>query len=309
MGTPEFSVPCLEMLINEGYTVKAVISQPDRPKGRGKKVSFLPVKETSLKYGIDVFQPLNVRDGKLEEFIKNLSPDLIITVAYGRILPTSILNIPKYGCINVHASLLPKYRGASPIQYSIINGDEKTGITTMFMDEGMDTGDILLKSEMNITQDMTGGQLHDALSIMGAVLLKDTLIKMQEGTITRIAQNNDEASYVSMLTKDTGHIHWLNNCNSIYNLVRGIDPYPGAYTHYKQEIMKVWKLEMLSERTDEMIPGTVYKVDSKGIYVACKDYGAKIIILQFPSSKRMPVSEYLKGHKIEVGVILGEVKA
>jgi len=305
MGTPEFAIPSLDMLVKEGYEVAAVVTQPDKPKGRGNKMSPPPVKEYALKHGIDVLQPDKVKTEEFTEKIREINPDLLITAAYGKILPKSVLDIPKYGCINVHGSLLPKYRGAAPIQWSIINGEKVTGITTMYTDVGMDTGDMLLKAEMEITEDMTAGELHDKLSVLGAEVLKETLQKLKDGKLERIPQSDAEATYAPMMTKEIGCIDWSKSSREIHNLVRGTNPWPGAYTYYCGNKMRVWVTSVISEDGNETKAGTVLKVGKDGIVVACGFGKLKISEIQFDNSRRMSVEEYICGHKIDEGEILG----
>jgi methionyl-tRNA formyltransferase len=319
MGTPAFAVPCLDMLVKEGYEVAAVVTQPDKPKGRGNKLSTLPIKEYALNQGIEVLQPEKIRTAEFEAKIKDINPDLLVTVAYGKILPKTLLDIPDLGCINVHGSILPKYRGAAPIHWAIINGEKETGITTMYTDIGTDTGDMLLKKFVAITDKMTVGELHDQLSIVGAEVLKDTLIQLQNGNLKRTPQDNTEATYAPMIKKDTGLIGWNKASVDIHNLVRGTNPSPGAYTFYKGERMRIWATEVLNgfqsetkpgcmassaaERNDQ--PGCIMKVDKDGLIISTIDGSIKITEIQFDSSKRMSVEEYIRGHRISEGEILG----
>lgn len=305
MGTPEFAVPSLDMLVNEGYEVAAVVTQSDKPKGRGNKLSAPPVKEYALKRNIKVLQPEKVKTPEFAAELESLKPDLLITVAYGKILPKVVLDIPPLGCINVHGSLLPKYRGAAPIQWSIINGENVTGITTMYTDIGMDTGDMLLKSGIKISDDMTAGELHDKLSILGAQVLKDTLKRLEEGTLERTPQVNEEASYSPMMQKDTGLINWTKSAKEIHNLIRGTNPWPGAYSYYAGERMRVWKTEVSDDSGMGKKPGTIYEVGKDGLIVSTGSGILKILEIQFDSGKRMTVEEYIRGHKIDLGEILG----
>jgi len=301
MGTPEFSVPCLKMLIEEGYEIPAVITQPDKPKGRGKKLCAPPVKEFALSCGINVYQPEKVKTKEFVGLIRSMSPDLIIVVAYGKILSKRVLDIPRLGCINVHASLLPKYRGAAPYQWAIINGEKVTGITTMLMDEGMDTGDILLRREMNIPDDMTAGELHDKLSIMGAEILKETLKKLEMGVLTPVPQNNDEATYASMLNKDMGNIDWTKSARDICNLIRGTNPWPGAYTYLNGCRIRIWKAEIIDNQRTGQQPGAVVDVDKCSLIVECGKGTLKVLELQMDNCRKMFTEEYLCGHKINKG--------
>lgn len=305
MGTPEFAVPSLDMLLKEGYDVVAVVTQPDKPKGRGNKVAFPPVKEYAIEHGINVLQPQKVKTEEFASTIRDINPDLLITAAYGKILPKSVLDIPKYGCINVHGSLLPKYRGAAPIQRSIMDGEKVTGITTMYTDEGMDTGDMLLKGEIEITEDMTAGELHDKLSVLGAEVLKETLVKLKEGVLERIPQQDSEASYAAMMTKDTGLVDWTKSSKEIHNLVRGTNPWPGAFTYYNGDKMKIWVTSVVSESGNNLKPGTICEVGKDGIIVACGTGKLNIKELQFDSCRKMCVDDYICGHKMDEGEILG----
>jgi methionyl-tRNA formyltransferase len=305
MGTPEFAVPSLEMLNNEGYEIAAVVTQPDKPKGRGKKLAAPPVKEFAINHEINVLQPEKVRT---EEFIQKLvfiKPDILITVAYGKILPKAVLDIPQSGCINVHGSLLPKYRGPAPINWSIINGEKKTGITTMYTDIGMDTGDILLKREIEITNDMTARELNDKLSLLGAEVLKETIRTIEIGKLLRIPQNEKDATYAPILKKDLGEINWLKASTDIHNLVRGTIPWPSAYTFYKGERVRIWKTQVINEDLTEYKPGTIIQVSNEGMLVACGKGFLKVKEVQFDSSRRMTVEDYICGHTIDEGEILG----
>jgi methionyl-tRNA formyltransferase len=304
MGTPEFAVPSLDEIICEGHELLAVITQPDRPKGRGKKLTPSPVKEKALEQGIRIFQPPKLKDEGIISEIEKLSPDCIVVVAFGQILPKRVLNIPKFGCVNVHASLLPKYRGAAPINWAIINGERITGVTTMYMDEGLDTGDIILQKEVNI-EDKTAGELHDDIAEVGAKLLRDTLKLVEKGTAPREKQKDSESSYAPMLNKRIGKINWNNSAEDIYNLIRGVIPWPTAFTTYKGEKFKIWKARVLGECGNDK-PGMIVETGKEGISVCTADRLFLIEELQFPNSRRMTVDEYLRGNKIEKEVVLGE---
>ncbi|MDO8685378.1 MAG: methionyl-tRNA formyltransferase [Clostridiales bacterium] len=241
MGTPDFAVPCLDMLYSEGFDIAAVITRADKPKGRGGILTAPPVKLRALELGLMVLQPEKVRTKEFEALVSSFSPDLIITVAYGKILPLSILCIPKSGCINVHASLLPAYRGAAPINHAIINGDNKTGITTMFMDEGMDTGDILIQEDIEIGEEMDAGQLHDALAAMGSSVLRHTLERLEAGTLCRLPQDHSRATSAPPLHRDSGLVDWVKPARAIHNLIRGTRPWPAAYTYHSGIRMKIWQ--------------------------------------------------------------------
>jgi len=306
MGTPDFAVPTLQKLIDEKYEIAAVVTQPDRPRGRGKKTLAPPVKELALQYHIPVYQPEKVKTPEFIDSLQKIHPDLIVVVAFGQILPKAILEMPQYGCINVHASLLPKYRGAAPIQWSIINGEEITGVTTMFMDEGMDTGDILLKKEVKIYPEDTAQELHDRLSVEGASLLIETLKQLQTGQLIRQKQNDQEATYAPMLQKEMGCIDWSKSSKEIINLIRGLSPWPSAYTYYKDQMIKVWKAEEYHEKYDAHVMGEITEIiKDKGIVVKTGDGSLMITEIQAENKKRMSVVDYLRGHKIEKNIVLG----
>jgi methionyl-tRNA formyltransferase len=303
MGTPEFAVPSLERLIDE-FEVEAVLTQPDKPKGRGKKVAMSEVKEAALNHGLTVYQPVNLRkDEVLIKVLKDMKPDFIVVVAYGQILSKEVLDIPKYGCINLHASLLPKYRGAAPINWAIIRGEKMSGNTTMLMDVGLDTGDILLKSEVPITDSMTAGELHDILKEDGAELLVETLRKLAEGKIVRQRQENWDGFYASMLNKEMAAIDWTRSNTEIHNLVRGLNPWPIAYTHYKDSVMKIYSSVVLGSESASKA-GTIADVSKEGIRVSCGQGEIMIKKVQFPGGKPLDVSEYIKGHKIDINEVL-----
>lgn len=304
MGTPDFAVPTLEKLI-ENHDVLLVITQPDKPKGRGKKIMFPPVKEKAIIYNIPVLQPMKVREQQYIEQIRAYEPEVIVVEAFGQILPKEILDIPKYGCINVHASLLPKYRGAGPIQWSIINGETVTGITTMFMGEAIDTGDMLLKSDINIDVDDTYGSLHDKMSLVGADLLIETLKKLELGTLTRIKQNDKDSTYAPILKKEIGHIDWNKSSTSIINLIRGLNPWPSAYTYYESEILKIWKAQVFEECCSSAKSGEIIEIlKDKGIIIKTGDGALIILEIQSQGGKKMSVIDYMRGHHIEVGKTL-----
>lgn len=304
MGTPDFSVPALKSMI-ENYNVQAVFTQPDRPKGRGKKLAFSAVKEVAIENNIPVYQPNKIKNetGMIQK-LKELEPDFIIVVAYGQILSKEILDIPRYACVNLHASLLPKLRGSAPINWAIINGEIVSGNTTMIMDVGIDTGDMLLKQEVEITEDMTAGDLHDILMNSGAKLLVETINKYSKGQIVPEKQNGDLSNYAPMLNKETGKIVWNKSSKEIENLIKGLNPHPLAYTTYKNNTMKIHKAKAISVE-EKRTPGTVLKVDKEGILVACGHGNLLIKEIQFPGKKAMKVEDYLRGNSIELETILG----
>lgn len=303
MGTPDFAVPTLNNLIKE-HEVAAVYTQPDKPKGRGQKMQFSPVKEEAIKYNIPVYQPVKLKnDLEAINRIKDINPDVIVVVAFGQLLPREVLNIPQYGCINVHASLLPELRGAAPINWSIIRGNNKTGVTTMLMNEGLDTGDMLLKSEINIDDNDTYEIIHDKLMNIGAELLIQTLGKIESGSLTPEKQQEEKSSYAPMLTKELGHINWNRESTEVYNLIRGIIPWPVAQTFYKDKMIKIWMAENISSGTHSK-PGEIINLSRLGIEVACSSGSILIKELQEFGSKRMEAAAYLNGHDIEKGIVL-----
>ena len=304
MGTPDFAVPSLKAIIDR-YGVKAVFTQPDKPKGRGKSVSMSPVKEEALKHNIPVFQPKSLRrDEELINQLKGMELDFIIVVAYGQILSKEVLDIPKYGCINLHGSLLPKYRGAAPIHYAIMKGETESGNTTMLMDEGLDTGDMLLKNVVKIDENMTTAQLHDELMTSGAELLVNTLEGLINGNITPIKQGESETCYASMLNKEMAKIQWNKSSKEIHNFVRGLNSYPMAYTFYDGISMKVIETRLTSIKSKEE-PGTIISVNSEGILVSTSDNNILITRIQFPNKRAMKVEEYIRGNEIKINKILG----
>ena len=304
MGTPDIAKGCLEKLINENKNVIGVVTQADKPIGRGKKMGMPPVKELALEHNIPVYQPIKARDEQFINTLKEINPDVIVVVAYGQILPKALLDIPKFGCINVHVSLLPKYRGAAPINWVIINGEEKTGVTTMYMDEGLDTGDIILQREFALSNEITAGELHDTMMVEGSELLIETLDLIEKGTAPRIPQNDEESSYAPIMNKSLGKIDFTKSAKEIHDLVRGVNPWPSAYTTYDSKTMKVWKTKVLDESSNKEC-GTILKVDKEGIRVATKDKVLLIEDIQMPNKKRVAVCEYIKGNKIEENTILG----
>lgn len=299
MGTPDFAVPSLEALI-EKFGVEAVFTQPDRPRGRGKKMVFSPVKEVAVKHDIKVFQPEKLKDDReAVEYLKELKPDFIIVVAFGQILTKEVLDIPKYGCINLHASLLPMYRGAAPLNWVIINGEKKSGNTTMLMDVGLDTGDMLLKDEVEITDNMTSGELHDILMNRGGELLIKTIEGLADGSIKGEKQEG-ETCYAKMLSKETGKINWNNSAESIHNLIRGLNPRSIAHTTYKDENMKIYESEVLAENSNKEA-GTIIEVSKKGMKVSCGKGILLVKKIQFPNGKPLTIEQYINGKDIEVG--------
>lgn len=302
MGTPDFAVPALKMLI-ENYGVKAVFTQPDRPKGRGKKLAFSDVKEVAVENNIPVFQPVKLKEEReMIEELKKMEPDFIIVVAFGQILTKEVLDIPKYGCINLHGSLLPMYRGAAPIQWAVINGEKVSGNTTMLMDVGLDTGDMLMKDEVEITEEMTAGELYDILKERGADLLKNTIEKMVKGEIIPEKQT-DETFYAKMLDKNMALINWNDSAEKIHNLIRGLNPWPIAYTNYNNDKMKIFESRVLKEKHNKA-NGTILEVNKEGMKVACGEGVLLVKKVQFPNKKPLTIEQYINGHNIDVNVVL-----
>lgn len=307
MGTPDFSVPVLEALCESSeHTVTAVVTQPDKPKGRGKEMQFTPVKQCAIDNGIDVYQPERVRDGEFVDVLRNLSPDVIVVVAFGQILPKEVLELPRYGCINVHASLLPKYRGAAPIQWAVIDGEKETGITTMQMNEGLDTGDMLLKKVIKLDEKETGGSLFDKLALLGGDLLLETLKAVEEGNVVPEKQNDSESNYAKMLNKKLGNIDFAGKTAiEIERLIRGLNPWPSAYTKFRGKTLKIWEADVLNENSDKEA-GTIIKVTKDEIHVATKEGILVINELQLEGKKRMDTLSFLRGYDIKEGEFLGE---
>ena len=303
MGTPDFAVPSLKRLIKE-YNVTAVLTQPDKPKGRGKKMAYSAVKEEALKHGMPIYQPIKLKEDRdLIETLKELKPDFMIVVAFGQILTKEVLDIPKYGCINLHASLLPMYRGAAPLNWAIIKGEKVTGNTTQLMDIGIDTGDIILKDEVEITNNMTTEELHDILMVRGADLLIKSIEAIVDGNAV-LQKQSDETFYAKMLDKDLANIDWNKSSEEIHNLVRGLNSWPIAYTSYKGERMKIYETEALEDKTSKA-PGTILDVSRNGVKVSCKDSVLIIKKVQFPNGKPLTIEQYINGHEIEKNIVLG----
>lgn len=305
MGTPDFAVPCLKMLINENYNVVGVVTQTDKPKGRGKKLTPPPVKIFAKEHNIQVYQPEKLNANFFEKTLKKINPDIIIVVAYGKILPKYVLDYPRYGCINVHASLLPKYRGAGPINWAVINGDTESGITTMYMSEKLDTGDMILKRSIVIDEEDTAGMLHDKLAPLGAELLKDTLKLIKGGSVISVKQDESKVTYAPMLNKETSKIDWTKDSYTIWNLVRGVNPWPVAHSQIGGEIIKIWKVEMGDEHFGDEKPGTVLDYDRKrGLIVKTGDDETLVIKeLQKQGKRKMSIHEFMKGYNINNGEV------
>lgn len=302
MGTPQFACPTLQMLIERGENVVAAVTQPDRPKGRGQQLQSPPVKELALKYGIPVIQPVKVRAAEAVEEIRNLDPELIIVVAFGQILPKALLDIPRFGCINIHASLLPRYRGAAPLNWCLINGEVETGITTIQMDVGLDTGDMLLKRATAIAPEDDASSLHDRLAALGAETMAETLDLLREGRLCPEKQDDSLSCYAPMLKKELGEINWNTTTAGIMNLVRGVTPWPGAYTKIDGRVVKIHKV---SAASGSGTPGEILQAGKEGLETATADGSIIIEELQLEGKKRLKTAEFLAGCRLEPGSFLG----
>lgn len=303
MGTPEFAVPSLRALIESGEEVAAVVAQPDKPRGRGRKLAPPPVKVAAEEHNIPVLQPAKVRTDEFLEELKKVNPDLICVAAYGKILPKAVLELPRYGCINVHASLLPRYRGAAPINWAIVRGERVAGVTTMQMDEGMDTGDMLLKCEVPIEDDDNGETLSEKLSVAGAELLIETIRELKSGRLNPERQDESRATYAPMLKKEDGRIDWGRPAEDVRNLVRGMLPWPGAFTYLQGKLLKIYSVRV-SEGKGK--PGEVLKSEQGVIRVSTGQGAVDIRELQLEGGKRLDSGAFLAGRKIQAGIILGE---
>ena len=319
MGTPDFAVPTLEALYQSRHEVAAVVTQPDKPKGRGKAMAMPPVKEKALEYGIPVYQPVRVRkDEAFFEELTKIQPDVIVVIAFGQILPERILNLPKYGCINVHASLLPKYRGAAPIQWAVIDGCEYSGVTTMQMNEGLDTGDILLTEKVKLDPKETGGSLFDRLSDVGAQLLVKTLEEAKAGTLKPQKQNEEEASYVKMIKKSFGELDFSKEADALERLIRGLNPWPSAFTHLNGKMLKIWDADVYTKEQAEAEfpeystdfkgaePGQIAAVLPHTFFIGCGKDLLKVNEVQAEGKKRMTSDAFLRGSRLEKGMELGK---
>ena len=302
MGTPDFAVGTLHALAESEHEILAVVTQPDKPKGRGKALQPTPVKEEALRYGIPVYQPKKVREEEFQAVLRELNPDLIVVVAFGQLIPKSILELPRYGCVNVHASLLPKYRGAAPIQWAVIDGEKESGVTIMKIDEGLDPGDMIAKAVVPLAADETGGSLFDKLSQIGAQLLIDTIPALEAGTAVCEKQPQESPTpYAAMLNKKMGLIDWNQDASVIECLIRGLNPWPSAYTYLKGKTLKIWQAKVV-ERQQEAEPGTVICVDKKQLVVACKTNALSIQRLQLEGKKQMETEAFLRGYTIDSGI-------
>ena len=305
MGTPDFSVGTLEALIEAGHEVALVVTQPDKPKGRGGKMQYTPVKEVAVAHNIPVYQPKRIREPECIEELRKYNADIMVVIAFGQILPKEILEMTPYGCVNVHASLLPSYRGAAPIQWAVINGEKVSGVTTMQMNEGLDTGDMSLKVEIPLDEKETGGSLHDKLAEAGARLCVETLDALKAGTVTPEKQGDSPTAYAKMLDKHMGKIDWKMSAKEIERLIRGLNPWPSAYTRWNENDkgMKIWEAEVAEGQTDKAA-GTVVEVAKDGFFVQTGDGLLKITALQIPGKKRMDAAAFLRGYQMETGTVL-----
>lgn len=303
MGTPDFSVPTLMALIESKHEVIGVVTQPDKPRGRGNKVTYSPIKEVAVEHHIPVYQPQKVSEPQFLDIIKELNPDVIVVIAFGQILKKDLLELPPYGCINVHASLLPKYRGAGPIQWAVINGETTTGITTMHMDVGVDTGDMILKDVVTLDKDETGGSLHDKLSQVGAKTLIKTLEALEKNNAPREKQKDADSTYAPILSKELGHIDWHQGAINIERLVRGLNPWPSAFTYLDGKLLKIWKAEVVKSET--AVAGSVIEVLGDALIVQTGRDALAIKELQLEGKKRMTAEVFLRGYTVDRGTKLG----
>ena len=305
MGTPDFSVGTLEALIAAGHEITLVVSQPDKPKGRGHELAPTPVKETALKHGLKVFQPKRLKDSETIKTLEETPADAIVVIAFGQIVPASILHMKKYGCINVHGSLLPKYRGAAPIQWAVIDGERESGVTIMQMDEGLDTGDMLLKGSVVLDEKETSGSLFDKLSALGASLCVEALEKLEKGELTPEKQGESPTEYARMLTKEMGELDFSRDAVTLERLIRGFNPWPSAYTRLGDKTLKIWAADVCEKQDPKKQPGTVTEVAKQDFTVACGEGALKITELQLQGKKRMDAAAFLRGYHLEAGMKLG----
>lgn len=303
MGTPDFSVPTLEALVEAGHEVVGVVTQPDKPKGRGKAVLMTPVKEKAIELSIPVYQPVKAREESFIETLREINPDVCVVIAFGQILPKAILDIPRYGCVNIHASLLPRYRGAAPLQWVVLNGEKETGITTMMMDVGMDTGDMLEKTVVSIDRKETYGSIHDKLSVLGGELIVSTLAKIEDGTIISTPQKDEEATYTKKIVKSMGEIDWTLEAEVIERYIRGLNPWPSAYTSWNGKTLKIWDADVVAEEYPGVC-GEVVLVDKNSVLVKTGKGALSLTSLQLEGKKRMDTDAFLRGYQIEKGTVL-----
>lgn len=300
MGTPDFAVGTLEEIIAAGHEVVLVVSQPDKAVGRSKALKYTPVKACALAHGIEVYQPERVRNEECIEYLRSYEPDIIIVEAFGQLIPKAILDMPRYGCVNVHASLLPKYRGAAPIQWAVINGDPVTGVTTMRMDEGLDTGDMIMKREVALREDETGGSLFERLSEAGAKLCVETMAAIENGTAVYTPQDHEQATHTKKIYKEMGSIDWSRDAQTIECLIRGLDPWPSAYTRLNDRTLKIWKAKVITGDSD-MPPGCIVKADREGLLVQTGEGMLLLTEVQLEGKKRMSAEAFLNGCPVEAG--------
>lgn len=306
MGTPDFAVEPLEAIIKAGYEVAAVVTQPDKQKGRGKEVKMTPVKECALRYGIPVFQPVKIKEPEAVAELEKYQADLFVVAAFGQLLSEEILNMPEYGCINIHASLLPAYRGAAPIQWAVLNGEKESGVTIMQMDKGLDTGDMLLKRSVELSPKETGDSLHDKLMHLGAELIVEALPKLEKGELVPEKQKDELSSYAKKLTKAMGQIDWSKDAVSLERWIRGLNSWPSAYTFFGGKTLKIWEARVAEENgAQKAEPGQVVSVSREGFTVACGQGALQILSLQLEGKKRVLTREFLLGYQVEPGMILG----
>ena len=304
MGTPDFAVPSLQKLIDCGHEIAAVVTQPDKARGRGKTVTYSPVKQKALEYEIPVYQPVKARDPEFVQILKDMAPEVIVVVAFGQILPKSILDIPPYGCINVHGSLLPKYRGAAPVQWAVINGEKVSGVTTMYMAEGLDTGDMIMKAEVPLSEKETGGSLHDKLADVGADLLVRTLDALKDGTAVRTPQDDSQAGqYAKMLTKSMGELDFSRPASELERLIRGLNPWPSAYTFVHGRTLKLWEAQVIDKEYEGQT-GEIVEITKDGFAIKTGKGALAVRSLQLEGKKRMDAGAFLRGYALEKGEIL-----
>ena len=306
MGTPQFAVPTLEALIHEGHDIRAVVTQPDRPKGRGRKLASSPVKESAVTNQLEVLQPEKAWEDQFCEQVRNVRPDLIIVVAFGQILKRNLLTIPEWGVINIHASLLPKYRGAAPIQWAILNNEPKTGLTVMRMDEGLDTGPILFKREVPILEDETAGQLHDRLSQLAGEVIIEALAHMAQTQVKEVPQDDSLATYASKIERDDSLVDWKETAIRISCLIRALDPKPGAYTLLEGQQIKLFSSTVVDERGLDGVPGRVVRHTNEAIHVDTGQGMIGIREIQYPGKKRLSISDFLRGFPLPEGTMFGK---
>ena len=305
MGTPDFSVGTLEALVEAGHEITLVVSQPDKPKGRGHEMMPTPVKEAAMKHGLNVFQPKKLRDPETVKVLEDTPADAIVVIAFGQIVPPSILHMKKYGCINVHGSLLPKYRGAAPIQWAVIDGEKESGVTIMQMDEGLDTGDMLLKGSVVLDEKETSGSLFDKLSALGASLCVEALEKLEKGELQAEKQGEAPTEYACMLTKEMGELDFSRSAVVLERLIRGLNPWPSAYTRLGDKTLKIWSADVCERKNPDAVPGEITEVTKQNFSVCCGEGDLTITELQLQGKKRMDAASFLRGYHLEAGMKLG----